>query len=122
MVRKLLLTVPVLLACGATAPAVADDAQDCINKTGDARIAACTRVINSKKFSGTSLGNVHHYRASGHREKNDNDKALIDYDTAIRLNPKNHNALVQRGTIYRIKGDHERALADYDQAIRVEPV
>ncbi len=49
------------------------------------------------------------------------DRAIADYDQAIRLSPKDVGAYVGRGTAYATKGETDRAIADYDQAIRLDP-
>lgn len=49
------------------------------------------------------------------------DRALADYDEAIRLNPKDANAFYNRGVTHAMKYDNDRAIADYDEAIRLNP-
>jgi hypothetical protein len=44
MLRKLLFCFAMLVVAG---PAAADDVARCVRETGDVRIAACTRAINS---------------------------------------------------------------------------
>jgi tetratricopeptide (TPR) repeat protein len=56
-----------------------------------------------------------------YNHKRDYDRALADFDQAIRLNPADVPAYVDRGIAYSAKGDHERAAADFDQAIRLDP-
>lgn len=47
----------------------------------------------------------------------DIDRAIVDLDEAIRLDPKLAAAYINRGLIYAQKRDHARAMADYDEAI-----
>jgi tetratricopeptide (TPR) repeat protein len=55
------------------------------------------------------------------RRKNDNDRALVDYNEAIRLEPKrNAIAYNNRGNSYRDKGDNDLAIADYNQALEID--
>ena len=49
------------------------------------------------------------------------DKAIADYDEAIRLNPKYAWAYNNRGLARAAKGEYDKALADYDEAIRLDP-
>src|SRR6516162_6637253 len=49
------------------------------------------------------------------------DKAIADYNDAIKLDPKNILAFIGRGDAYTSRGDHDRALADYNEAIRLDP-
>jgi tetratricopeptide (TPR) repeat protein len=51
----------------------------------------------------------------------DYDRAVADYNEAIRLDPKSTLAFIGRGDAYTNKGDHDRALADYNEAIRLDP-
>jgi tetratricopeptide (TPR) repeat protein len=45
-------------------------------------------------------------------KKNDYDRAIIDLDNAVRLNPDNGRALKSRGLAYQAKGETARADAD----------
>jgi tetratricopeptide (TPR) repeat protein len=49
------------------------------------------------------------------------DRAIADYDEAIRLNPEDADAYSNRGNAYFHKGDFDRAITDYDEAIRLNP-
>ena len=49
------------------------------------------------------------------------DRAIADYNEAIRLDPKSALAFRNRGIAYAYKGDHDRAIADYSEAIRLDP-
>jgi tetratricopeptide (TPR) repeat protein len=47
--------------------------------------------------------------------------AIHDYDETIRLNPKNTDALRNRGALYAKARQFDRAIADFDEAIRLDP-
>jgi len=49
------------------------------------------------------------------------DLAILDYDQAIRLDPKNAAAFGNRGNIFARKRQYERAIADYSEAVRLAP-
>ncbi len=51
----------------------------------------------------------------------EHDRAIRDYDQAIRLKPDYANAFNNRGNAYADKGEYDRAISDYDQAIRLKP-
>jgi tetratricopeptide (TPR) repeat protein len=55
--------------------------------------------------------------SSGH----DYDRAIDEYNTAIRLKPDYAEAYNDRGFAYYLKGDAERAIADYTRAIALRP-
>jgi lipoprotein NlpI len=50
------------------------------------------------------------------------DKAIADFDEAIRLNPQDAPTYGTRGYAWYRKGDYDRAIADYGEAIRLNPL
>ena len=90
MLRKLLFCLALLVVAG---PATADDAMLCSTETGDAAVAACTRAINS----GAGRPSINYNsRGEAYRSKGDMDRAIADYTEALRLDPKNAIAYVNR--------------------------
>ena len=53
--------------------------------------------------------------------KQELDKALSEYDEAIRLDPKNGMAFSGRGAASTEKGEFAMAIAFFDEAIRLDP-
>jgi tetratricopeptide (TPR) repeat protein len=60
-------------------------------------------------------------RGLAYRAKGEHDRAIQDYDEAIKLNPNLAIAFYNRGLAYGAKGQHDRAIQDFDQAIRLNP-
>ena len=54
-------------------------------------------------------------------EKKDYDKAIEDYNEAIRLDPKEAEAFDGRGNAWAGKKEYDKALKDYNEAIRLDP-
>lgn len=55
-----------------------------------------------------------------YREKGDYDRAIADFDEAIRLDPKYAHAYENRAKAYASKGDYDRANTDRNEAIRLD--
>ncbi len=53
--------------------------------------------------------------------KQDYERAIADFNEAIRLDPKSAVTFHFRGLAYAAKQDYDRAIADYDEAIRLDP-
>ena len=53
--------------------------------------------------------------------KRESDRALSEYDEAIRLDPSNGMAHCGRGAASTQKGEFDRAIASFDEAIRLDP-
>jgi tetratricopeptide (TPR) repeat protein len=122
----LVATVAVAVALGGAliaAPAVADDRTACalLDSGADAAIAACTRLIDSGLIAGRALAFAYNGRGVAWRRKGDTERAMADYDEAVRLDPTFGHPYSNRGNIHLDAGRYERAIADYDQAIRHDP-
>jgi tetratricopeptide (TPR) repeat protein len=87
----------------------------------EASIAACTAVINARPESVVRLALAYLNRANGYQFKDENDKAIADYNQSITLNAGDARAFYSRGNAYSNKADHERAIADFSQAITLNP-
>jgi len=77
------LAVLLLLGCGSTA-AWADAAKDCVDKSGDEAVAACTETIRLNPKNAIAF----YMRGTAYRLKDDNDRANADFDQAIKLDPE----------------------------------
>ena len=53
--------------------------------------------------------------------KGELDRAIADYDAALKVEPTLVEALNGRGTAWRAKGDRRRALSDFDAALKLKP-
>jgi tetratricopeptide (TPR) repeat protein len=58
-------------------------------------------------------------RGNALSKKGDDNKAIIDYDEAIRLDPKFAPAYNDRGLVWYRKGDYDKAIADYDEVVSI---
>jgi tetratricopeptide (TPR) repeat protein len=85
-------------------------AATCEKASGEVAIVACH-----------ALAGIHYNSGIDYRQEGDNDRAIAEYDEAIRLDPDYTNAYTNRGNVWHDKGDYDRAIADYSAAIRLAP-
>src|SRR3954451_17544471 len=114
-----------LVACwAATSGFAADMAWEACRdgRDWDRRIAGCTEVLGRGQ-SETQANRAIAYsnRSGAYRLKGEHDRAIADYDEAIRLNPDQAFTYANRGAAYRLKGEYDRAIADLSEAIRLKP-
>jgi tetratricopeptide (TPR) repeat protein len=89
--------------------------------TPEQKLAACTAVIESGGQTPQALVAVFNSRGNIHLGNRSYDRAIDDYDEAIRLDPKYATGFSNRGLAYDRKGQIDRAIDDYDEAIRLDP-
>lgn len=96
----------------------------CVNRERaplDTQIIGCTSVIESGKERNDNLAIAYSNRGNAYRFKGDVDRAIQDYDQAVKFDPKSAAVFINRGAGYDSKGQHDRAIQDYDQAIKLDP-
>ena len=84
------------------------------------RIAYCTTIIESGRAKPAARAQALMARGFGYVFQKDFDRALADFDAAIRNNPKLATAYYYRGAI-QVERDPKRALADINKAISLNP-
>ena len=110
----------------ATTPAVAQGRSTDIGQcTGagaaDAMIAACSSIISEGRAGDAVIAQALRTRAVAWHNKGDFDRAIADYDQALRLAPNNAAAFNNRGLAWQARGNLDRAIADFGDAIRADP-
>lgn len=121
---------PASVAASAGAPAgvfsPGDNAAVCNDGEGLIRIRACTRIIKTGRLYGKPINRedlaiVHNIRGNAFSNDMNYDKAIADYDAAVRLDPGYANAYYNRGIAYASSGRPVQAIADYDAVLRLKP-
>jgi tetratricopeptide (TPR) repeat protein len=100
-----------------SAPCLAAVAAD----NADDIIAICAAPIDNDKTSKDDRLKALIGRAGAYDRKDQIDRAIADYDVALRLDPTRADLFNARGELWRRKGDRPRALADFGAAIKLNP-
>ena len=115
-----------LLASVTTAAAYGQsnpDLDQCVRiaNNPDLAIKHCTRALDSGKLTTAERAQAHLGRGVEFAAKNDYDRAIADYDAALRIDPKLTDAMHNRGIAWAHKGSPERAIADFDAVLKLNP-
>jgi tetratricopeptide (TPR) repeat protein len=87
----------------------------------DLQIKGCSTLIQSGKEMPDDLARDYFNRGSAYDFAGTPDKAIPDFDRAIKLKPDFADAYYRRGVIYQIKSDNDHAIADLTNAIKYDP-
>lgn len=86
-----------------------------------AKIADCTRYVESDNVPKNVRALALFERGIARRIAKDTDRAMADFSGAIRLDPGLADAWNGRGMLLQELDDHEAAIADFDVALRLQP-
>lgn len=108
------------------APAHAGDIEDCRSKEqipSEARLKACTAVIDGKQAPTADIAFAYYKRAMTGSASPNADQALImaDVSKAIELDPKLMEAYAFRALGYNRAMQYDKAIADLTSAIDIAP-
>jgi tetratricopeptide (TPR) repeat protein len=100
-------------------PAAADDMSDCRSpgKAADTMLAACSRVIEAGTLKDSELATAHMGRGLALRRQGEFERAIVEYNEAIRLAPERPDGYQGRASVFVDLGQREHAVADWDAAI-----
>jgi tetratricopeptide (TPR) repeat protein len=102
-------------------PARADSATDCFSEDIERRIAGCTELIERGDNSAGDLSLAYAMRALAYSLKGSYQRAISDYDSAIKMRPDFAVALNNRAWAYYRWGKAERGLADVEKSLELSP-
>jgi tetratricopeptide (TPR) repeat protein len=116
-----------LAAAAATLPLAAraglSDIDICREASGEvnARILACSRILDDLREPLAVRSRAARERAHAHYLRGDYDQAIADLTVALQFAPADAGLHIERGLAYEEKPDYDRAVADYTAAIRLAP-
>ncbi len=97
----------------------------CLNKdnafTADQSMAAARPSSRPSGRCRPTMAIAFRSRGNAYADKGQPDRAIEDYDQALRLNPNYAAAYHNRGSVYLDRAQYDRAIQDFDQAIRLNP-
>ncbi len=107
----------------ATAAAAADDAMldACRSQAAERRIAPCTALIEAPGGAPAVRAEAFFLRALSYWELNQRERAVRDYDEAIRIEPQFAPALNNRADAYLKLGKTQQGVPDIDRALEIAP-
>ncbi len=77
--------------------------------------------INLAAFLGPKDAAAFLARGNAWALKGEYDKAIRDFNQAIRLEPNRGDAFLNRGDAWDAKQEYDKAIRDFDEAIRLDP-
>src|SRR5215469_8549694 len=84
-------------------------------------LESCTLLIEAGGQPPQTRVGAFNSRGNIYLSQRNYDRAIDDYNEAIRLDPKYAIGFNNRGLAYQRKGQIDRAIEDYDEAIRLNP-
>ena len=90
-------------------------------REGDRIIADCAPLIDNDKAAKADRIKAAIARAAALEHREQIDRAISDYDLALRLDPTLADIFNARGELWRKKGDRPRALSDFGAAVKLNP-
>ncbi|NES23214.1 MAG: tetratricopeptide repeat protein, partial [Symploca sp. SIO3E6] len=63
----------------------------------------------------------YYYRGNSYYDKGKLDKAIVDYNRVLEINPEFAFVYNNRGLAYSDKGELDQAITDYNQAVKINP-
>src|SRR4051794_9605508 len=86
-----------------------------------ARAVACTQLITGGKLRGKALGAAYVFRGKAQAQRNEIKAAILDFSSALKVDPQATDALYNRGAAYALMGQTKSALADFAHLLDLAP-
>ena len=110
-----------MLLASTTEVLAADDVKTCTKDSGEIAIDACSRAIQSKRYTGHVQARLYLSRGVEQRTKEKDDLALADFAEAAKIDKKYADAFFNRCSIYNFKQQYDAAITECSQAIKLGP-
>src|SRR5215470_16350550 len=98
------------------------DSQDCEQMTKPGlKVSACTRILQSGGLTTELKASALHHRGVGFLLQSNFDRAIVEFNEALRIDPNFAFTYNGRAAAWHEKGELDRAIADYNEVIRLDP-
>src|SRR5438270_5860195 len=89
---------------------------DCEQMTNPGlKISACTRILSAANLPNDVKVFGHHHLGVGLLLQNNFDRAIVEFNEALRIDPAYVRSYNSRGNAWRGKGELDTAIADYNE-------
>jgi tetratricopeptide (TPR) repeat protein len=105
----------------ATGGVRAEEWNDCGGPDLERRIVSCTKLIETPGIDPAYLAEAFDRRGYAHIKLGQYQRALRDYDEAIRISPQDAAALNNRAIVYLLLGKPSQGLPDAEKAVQFAP-
>src|SRR5436853_7568936 len=112
--RSLLLSAALFVSAVTPVLSAENDWSDCTGDDPARAVAACSRVIRSAGSKAISAS-AYYNRGIAYAANGEPERAIADFNEAIRLDPADPDAFISRGGAYFAVGDHPRAIANFGE-------
>ena len=122
MLRPTATTLALAWLVGAAFAATEADRRDCAShRDADAKIAACSRVIEDIGQAGAFRALAYRNRGTAYGNRKLHALANIDFAEALKLSPQDQAALFGRARSFAMTGQYDRAIADFTEFLQLNP-
>jgi tetratricopeptide (TPR) repeat protein len=122
LVRNLAAAAVLMLAIAPAAALTEKDRQDCEQMTQPRlKVAACSRILSDGNLTKDLRAFGYHNRGVGLLLQGELDRAIVEFNEALRVDPAYKSSFNSRGNAWKGKGELDLAIADYNEAIRLDP-
>ena len=113
--------VSALVLISALHPSAAIAQARCGDPDPEVSISVCSAVIQSGRARGRELAVAHTERGIAFVALLDYDRALKDFEDALRIDATFAKAFANRGAVHGAKQDFDRAIEDFTRVLALEP-
>ena len=90
-----------------------------VKAAGQGKMIDAVEYFTAAIYQAPNVSKLFHHRADAYAKSDQHSEAILDYDTAVRMNPGYPDTYLDRGNSRYAIGDLEEAVKDFSEAIRI---